>query len=314
MLSHLLARAPLLTGLVTSYQRLPLFSARELLIAPLPTPNGALEPHDLLACPSVELFVTRAQAMQPDFQLTRANAAAIAVLCTRLQGLPLAVERAAGRINTLTPRQMVAELDHPLDFLAPTAKRQSGMPDLRASLANLYMDLRPELRQLLISVSVLEDGWTSEAPRYMSGEANILQRLMELRDQSLLQASQEGGGLRFSVLDVVRQYVQEQAEPSQLATERRRHASFLLRLEELYGTALLSLASSDPSELAWETRSLQAALEWARRVGDKVLCARLALLLGRFYRRAGRIEEAERCVAAGLQAVTDEDAPVTSKG
>lgn len=314
VLAHLLTRAPLLTGLITSYQRLPLFGAREMVVDPLPVPNGAKDPNALLACPSVELFVSRAQAVQPDFQLTRANASAVAVLCTRLQGLPLAVERAASRINTLTPRQMVAELDRALDFLAPSAKRQPGVADLRASLAQLYEELRPELRQLLIAVSVLEDGWAPEVPRYMSGEASILQRLMELRDQSLLQASQHESGLRFSVLDVVRQYVQEQAEPNQLATVRRRHASFLLRLEELYGAEFLSLGTSTPSELAWEIRSLQAALEWSRRAGDKVLCARLALLLGRFYRHAGRVQEAERCMVAGLQAVTEEDPPAQPKG
>jgi predicted ATPase len=143
----LLEQVPALTCLVTSRQRLSLAGEREFPVAPLPVPvdgpwsmvdaptkTDSTDPSEpstinhqlstLSACPSVRLFVDRAQAARPDFQITSANAAAVAALCARLEGLPLALVLAAARAGVLTPAQMLARLEQRLDLLAT---RQRGM-------------------------------------------------------------------------------------------------------------------------------------------------------------------------------------------
>jgi predicted ATPase len=88
----------------------------EFALKPLPTPNGADTPERLSAFDSVRLFIDRAQASRPDFQITNANAPAVAELCDRLEGIPLALELAAARAQVLTPTQMLAQLAHRFDF------------------------------------------------------------------------------------------------------------------------------------------------------------------------------------------------------
>ncbi|HEU4754914.1 MAG TPA: BTAD domain-containing putative transcriptional regulator, partial [Armatimonadota bacterium] len=113
----LLEGAPQLKCLITSRQRLDLHSEHELALAPLPVPEPAAALEELAACESVQLFVSRAQAVRPDFQVTPQNAAGIAALCGRLEGIPLALELAAARTTVLSLGQMLANLDHRLEFL-----------------------------------------------------------------------------------------------------------------------------------------------------------------------------------------------------
>jgi predicted ATPase len=113
----LLERVPALKCLATSRQVLGLSGEREFCVPPLPTPTGAATPEWLVQCESVQLFVDRAQAVKPDFQVTNANASAVAELCERLEGIPLAIELAAARAVVFTPAQMLAQLEHRFNFL-----------------------------------------------------------------------------------------------------------------------------------------------------------------------------------------------------
>src|SRR5262249_12897247 len=154
MIQALLQRLPGLTCLVTSRQRLNLHGEREFPVPPLPVPaesgglsaEGSERPNPaheggiwalspplsaLSQCPSVQLFVDRAQAVRPDFQVTERNAAAVAEICGRLEGLPLALELAAARAQVLTPARMLAELDQRFDFLVT---RQRGVADRHRTL------------------------------------------------------------------------------------------------------------------------------------------------------------------------------------
>ncbi len=192
----LLEHAPALTCLVTSRQRLDIAGEQVFPVPPLPIPaaidspkrrpaTSGPEPSELIGCDSVRLFVDRAQAVRPDFQVTRSNAGAVATICERLEGIPLAIELAAARIQALTPAQMVAHLAPRTDSqvsqpdeIAPAAGPQSGRFDLLvtrrrdaparhrslwAAMDWSYQLLSPELRRFFASLSVFRGGWTVEA-------------------------------------------------------------------------------------------------------------------------------------------------------
>jgi predicted ATPase len=167
----LLERVPTLTLLVTSRQRLDLSSEREFMVSPLPTPNvGTDAPEWLMRCESVQLFVDRAQAVKPDFQITPHNADAIAELCERLDGIPLAIELAASRILALPPAQMVARLRERFDFLV---SRRRDLPErhrtMRAAIDWSFQLLSPELQRFFARLSVFRGGWTLEAAEAVVG-------------------------------------------------------------------------------------------------------------------------------------------------
>src|SRR5262249_22311540 len=157
----LLERVEALTVLATSRRCLGLEGEQEFPVSPLPVPGRIPDPAALLQCASVRLFVDRAQAVRPDFQVTRTNAAAVASLCQALEGLRLALELAAARAGVLTPQQMLDRLQHRLDFLA--SGRRGADPrhrSLRATLDGSYQLLTPELRRFFAQLSVFRGGWT----------------------------------------------------------------------------------------------------------------------------------------------------------
>src|SRR5262249_34953060 len=145
LVRSLLERVPALTCLVTSRQALRLEGEREFAVLPLPTPDPRRpNPERLAECASVQLFLDRAQAVRADFQVTRRNATAVAALCDRLEGIPLAIELAAARIQVLTPAQMVAQLAQRFDFLASRRRDGPGRHrPLRAPMAWGSRCLRP---------------------------------------------------------------------------------------------------------------------------------------------------------------------------
>ena len=126
LIHALLERVPLLTCLVTSRQSLRLPGEREYPLAPLATPNGHGTPERLTMFESVRLFVDRAQAVRPDFQVTSQNAPAVAELCDRLEGIPLAIELAAARASVLSPAQALLQLERRFD--SSSAAAVSSLP------------------------------------------------------------------------------------------------------------------------------------------------------------------------------------------
>src|SRR5205823_4922357 len=150
----LLARVPSLTLLVTSRQLLGLSAEREFALSPLPTPAGWESPEQLSRYESVQLFVDRAQQVMPYFQIGNANADAVASLVGGLEGIPLAIELAAARVQVLTPAQMLSQFSHRFDFLASrkrdVAERQRT---LRGALDWSYRLLAPELQRFFSRLS-----------------------------------------------------------------------------------------------------------------------------------------------------------------
>jgi predicted ATPase len=164
ILGDLLERVPNLSCLVTSRRLLLLEGERERFVLPLPVPGEQDAPDDLIRSPSVQLFLDRAQARAPDFQITPANAPAVAALCRRLEGIPLALELAAARGRVATPAQMLDQMERRLEFLVT---RRRNVParhqSLRAALEWSHQLLSPELQQLFAGLSVFAGGWTLPA-------------------------------------------------------------------------------------------------------------------------------------------------------
>jgi len=171
---ELLERAPRLVCLVTSRRPLGLPAEDEFPVAPLPTPVAPASPERLLEFASVRLFVSRAQAARPGFQVTPANAAAVAQLCQALEGIPLALELAAARAPVLTPAQMLQHLSDRFGFLTgrprDVAERHRT---LRAALEWSYQSLPESQQRLLARLSVFRGGWTLEAAEAVCGGEGV---------------------------------------------------------------------------------------------------------------------------------------------
>ncbi|HZT41780.1 MAG TPA: tetratricopeptide repeat protein [Chthonomonadaceae bacterium] len=291
----LLDAARTLTCLATSRQRVYLEGAQEFPLLPLPVPAQSDTPERLLEYPAVQLFVDRAQLARPDFQITPGNAASIAALCARLEGLPLAIELAASRAQMLTLRQMLEQLEDRLQMLT---RDRSDVSDrhrsLRAALDWSYGLLSPTLQRFFVSLSVFRGGWTTEAAAAVSGDTAILEHLEQLRARSLIFVIEQEWGMRYRVMATVRDYAGEQLSPEERAELSRRHADYFLQFVEEMET---KLEGNDQIEalnrLEQEHDNLRAALHWLESdpsSGEAGM--RLAGALWRFWYIRGYAREA----------------------
>ncbi|MDQ0632158.1 putative ATPase/DNA-binding NarL/FixJ family response regulator [Arthrobacter pascens] len=218
----LVATCPELRILVTSRVSLPTKAARTRLLDPLPVPAEARLPwKDIAACESVKLFSQRASMVVPGFVVTPQNAAALARVCRRLDGLPLALELAASRTKILTTEQLDERLEQALSLLSRNGQFAAQRhATLRAALDWSYALLSPPEQTLLRRLSVFAGGWGLEdAESVCAGgaleTADILTVLSDLVDQSLVVVERPiGGGRRFRLLEVIRQYADEQLRAS----------------------------------------------------------------------------------------------------
>ena len=220
LVSVLLAASPGLKVLATSRAPLRLSLEREYAVEPLevPSPTSLPPPSELARVPAVTLFVDRARQAKPAFELTSENARAVAEVCRRLDGLPLALELAAARVKLLTPRAIVERLDHSLRMLTggprDLPKRQQTM---RAAVAWSYDLLDEEERAVLGRLAVFAGGCTLDAAEAVCGAGGeiVIEALSSLVEKSLVRyREQEDGETRFTMLEVVREYAMEQLDAS----------------------------------------------------------------------------------------------------
>jgi predicted ATPase/DNA-binding SARP family transcriptional activator len=304
-----LQRVASLTCLVTSRQALRLRGERELPVPPLSTPGAPDSAERLARFASVRLLVDRAQAVKPDFQVTPGNAPAIAALCGRLEGIPLAIELAAARVQVLTPAQMAGQLGDRFSLLVT---RRRGVPErhrtLRAAIDWSYRLLTPELQRFLARLSVFRGGWTVEAAEAVCDEPLALDYLAQLQEGSLILAEENGDALRFRMLEMIRAYAGEQVDAAERILLQGRHTRHYLALAE--ESSIPGFWREPPK--SWlaamdvEHDNLRAALAWQLSLGksdEADLALRLAVGAHGFWRMAGHYEEARRwleaCAAQG---------------
>lgn len=307
LVRELLERVPTLTVLATSRQRLGLDGEREVAVAslPLPSPDAPLAEMDAYA--SIPLFIDRARAVRPEFTLTPANAAAIARVCARLDGIPLAVELCAAWAATLTPEQMLEHLDRRFDLLV--SRRTDITPrhrTLRAALEYSYLQLPPDLQQLFTYLSVFRGGWTLEAAVEVASDTeetdtlSMLARLTELRERSLILAEEmradgtagTGAAMRYRMLETLREFAGEQLTYAERAIRRQAHATYFLKLAE---QARAAVTEQDRERgllrLDREQENLRTALAWSLDTNATEFGLRLGAAMGYYWSLRGPLSE-----------------------
>jgi predicted ATPase len=319
---HLLASAPeigsLLTAgagptvLVTSRAPLRLRGEREYPLAPLalPRPESAPTSAEVSAAPAVRLFVERAQAVNPAFALTEANAAAVAAICRRLDGLPLALELAAAWIKLLTPAALLTRLDRALPLLAGGARdlpaRQRTMRD---AIAWSYDLLDGDQQTLFRHLAVFSGGWSLEAAEAVAGTGagltdDALTVLYRLVDQSLVvvDAGSEEGRCRY--LEPIREYAGERlAAAGEAEAVRRRHGEWYLALAERAAPEIAGGGEASWFDrLTLEHDNLRAAITWALESGEAEMAARFGAALWAFWWARGHQREGRQWMELVLKA------------
>jgi predicted ATPase/DNA-binding CsgD family transcriptional regulator len=331
-LAQLLGAAPGLAILATSRAPLRIGGEQEFALAPLPVvraqgldelgveePFGgggpiALAPAPRVslaaaaASPAVQLFVQRARAVRADFALTDANAGAVAAICARLDGLPLALELAAAQLRALTPEAMLARLERRLPLLAGGPRdapaRQRTLRDAIAWSVGL---LAPHERRGFVRMAAFAGGCTLEAAAAVcaeppGNEADGLALVDALLAHSLLERRGGEDEPRFVMLETVREYAAELlAASGDERAVRRRHADYFVALAERAEPALLGREHRRWFErLGAERENYRAAITWAAGQGDGLVAARVGAALWRFWWVRGGIRQGLAWLRAGL--------------
>jgi predicted ATPase/class 3 adenylate cyclase len=214
---------------------------------------------------SIRLFVERAQAAHPKFTLTDSNASSVAQICSRLDGIPLAIELAAARTKLLSPEQIASRLDDRFRLLVGGSR--TALPrqqTLRALIDWSYDLLSSEEQQLLRMASVFAGGWTLEAIEAVADDPDVFEHLEQLVNKSLVIIEDREFEMRFFMLETIRQYAREKLfDTNQGWAARDRHFAYFDDLSER-----IWFASRNDDMLAWrdtaddEIENLRAALEW----------------------------------------------------
>ena len=310
LVADLLAACPGLKALVTSRVRLRVSGEREYPVPPLALapPDGQAGGDRVAQSEAVRLFVERAQSVRPDFALTAENAGAVAAICARLDGLPLAIELAAARVKVLPPGALLARLERRLPLLTGGGRdlpaRQQTMRDTIAWSHGL---LSLEEQALFRRLAAFVGGFELEAAQAVAGEAatNVLDGVASLVDKSLLRM-EEGldGRPRYSILETVREFGLERlAASGEEEPIRERHAGWYLELAAT--EAPLVHLAGEPERLrrlSDEYGNLRAALGWFAARGDAEALARLTGALSWFWHMGGQGREGRRWLEQALAA------------
>jgi predicted ATPase/class 3 adenylate cyclase len=275
--ADLLTVCPQLTVLVTSREGLHVRAEREFSVPTLSLPYAKHlpDPAALSQYEAVGLFIERAQAVQPEFQVTNANAPAVAEICARLDGLPLAIELAAARIKLFPPQALLARLGQRLPLLTRSARDvPARQQTLRKTIQWSYDLLTTQEQRLFHRLSVFVGGCTMQAIEAVSATfeddaALVLDAVASLVDKNLLQQSaQEGEELRLTMLETIREYGLECLESlGEMETARRAHAVYYHALAQEAVQGLKGyLIRANPAwleRLEREQNNLRAAIEWS---------------------------------------------------
>ena len=315
LLAELLWACPRLKILVTSRAVLHLEGEQEFPVPPLAVPDlQHLPAQELLAqVPAVALFVQRAQAVQPWFALTAENAASIADLCVRLEGVPLAIVLAAARVKVLSPQALLVRLQDRFEVL--TGSRQDApahQQTLRATIAWSYNLLSSEEQTIFRRLCVFVGGFTLEAAEAVctSGAESTtpaLEVISSLVDHSLLLLrEQEGGERRLLLLEMIREYGLERLiAAGELERARDAHAAYYLALAERAEPALRSAEQARWGEqLKRDYENIRAAILWLLERHAIEVALRLATALQQFWVLHGYHSEGRRFLAQALEAAS----------
>jgi predicted ATPase len=316
---QVLERAPGLKVLATSRGPLRIRGEKVVAVAPLALPEQGtpVDPGTLAAVPAVAFFVACGRDAQPGFELTEANAAAVAEICRRLDGLPLALQLAAARLAVLSPAALLARLERRLPLLTRGPRDlPARQQTLRAAIAWSYDLLGAAGQRLFRQLGVFAGGFTLEAVEALvedgPDDVDPLEAISSLVGQSVVFVQPlEESPPRYGMLETIREFALEQLDAAGEAAEaRRRHAGFFRDLAERAEPLLLVPAGRRTwiAQLERARDNVRAALAWSLGA-DGVLAMGVALAgaLGWFWLISGRLEEAGSWYAALLARRGDAD-------
>lgn len=312
IIAELLTTLPTLSTLITSRTTLELYGEHEFPVAPLPTDDlqeivrrGDNSPKALEALwhnSAIALFTSRAQVATPHFKLTSNNSLVVAEICTRLDGLPLAIELAAARSKLFTPPAMLAQLQSSLTFLSQRARNlPARQQTLRDTIAWSYNLLEGDEKRLLAGLSVFRGPFSLEAAQVVLAADQwwLIDKLESLVDKSMLRQLAPAGDNQpqFRILLTIREFAQEQlAQFPDLATIQANHARYY---QELADRAFFAARTHEHnkwnSQLLAADDNIRAAMEWSLNnptnlealASGAMLCASL----DNFWQIHGRLNE-----------------------
>jgi predicted ATPase/class 3 adenylate cyclase len=261
---------------------------------------GRLTAGDLLQSEAVHLFIERATFSQPRFAVTEQNAASVAQVCWRLDGIPLALELAAARVKVLSVEQIAQRLDDRFRLLIGGSRTALPRQQTLRALIDWSYDLLPETeRQLLCRLSVFAGGWTLEAAEKVGAgegidEDDVLDLLSRLVEKSLVLMEETASGeARYRLLETIRHYGREKLGAGEAAAALRgRHRDWYLALVEQFESASLGPEQQEWLErLETEHDNLRVALEWCRATGENEVALQVSEGLAEFWMRRGYLSE-----------------------
>jgi predicted ATPase/class 3 adenylate cyclase/Tfp pilus assembly protein PilF len=317
VVTELLAAAPGLKVLVTSREALQVYGEHRLLVPPLPLPDLRLvpAPERVAQNAAVALLLERANALAPadPWRIDAANARPLAEICARLEGLPLAIELVAARLERGALSSLLAQLSHRLTVLADGPRdlpaRQRTM---RGAIDWSYALLPPEQQHLFAAVAVFGGGFTAAGAQVVAGDGD----LRALVEKNLLRAEpgRDAPG-RYSMLEVLREYALERlAERGQAEAAHRRHAAYYRELVERAEPEL-----SGVRQVAWfatlkdESDNLRAALSWSLAQAESETALRLCGVLWRYWAGHSLLTEGRQWLAQALKGGQDAPQPLRAR-
>lgn len=320
LVGELLSAAPQIKVLATSRTPLRLYGEQEVVVSPLALPplHALPAPTELAGYPAVALFMARAQAVSASLKLDQTNMHAVAELCHRLDGLPLAIELGAGRLRLLTPQMLLERMQNRLSLLTGGA---SDLPARHQTLWNAidwsYTLLTETEQRVLRQLAVFAGGWTLEAAeailepatsastiaQHTATPPSLLDIMTTLVSQSLVVADTRAGTARYHLLESIREYALDRLTEGDEATQaRHRHAAYYI--------ALAKLPLNDVQETVWMDRleaehdNLRVALAWAvEHVPERIV--QLAHELGWFWQIRGYVREGRHWLELALAHATN---------
>jgi predicted ATPase/class 3 adenylate cyclase len=318
VVADLLRAAPNLRVIATSRAALRVSGEQEYPVPGLPVPRDLLALSDLQKLnltneeravavevvtqyEAVRLFIARAVAVRPDFQVTNDNAPSVAAICARLQGMPLAIELAAARTKLLTPDAILTRLEHMLAVLAAGSR---DLPErqqtLRGAIAWSYDLLDEGQKRLLWRLAAFVGGWDLDAAEAVCGPADeigidVLDGIMALADQSLVRTEEVEGATRFRQLDTIHEFAGEQlAASGEQAEIEHRHTAFFLALVERAAPELSSVGQRGwLGMLERDHDNIRAAMDRAVALKDAGTAIRIGFGMWRYWQKRGHLTEAK---------------------
>ena len=309
-----LEACPMVRVLATSREPLGVTGEHVRRVPPLGAPRSwdSSQPASvLLESEAVQLFCDRAREVRSGFELDDRNATAVAQICHRVEGIPLAIELAAARLNALSPQQIADRLDDAFSLLTSGGRTAlERHQTLRAAMEWSYELLSEDAAALLRRLAVFVGGWTLEAAERVGGApplepASVLDLLGQLVDKSFVTAEETGDTIRYRLLEPIRQFVEAQLrESGEEAQVRTAHRDHFLDFSE--GASFVVQVRYDRlGEVVVELENLWAAMRWSVESADAVPALRLASNTYGVFRQVGRRSEAEDWLRTALSTVDD---------